>query len=274
MTARPARVVTTHLNGRAATVDDLAPLAFAGYAHYTSMQVRGRSVRGLDLHIDRLARSSATLFGRAVVAPRVRELLAAALRSSGLTDASAVVTVFSGDGAAVLHGDAVEPDVLVRVSGAVEPSADPIAVGTVRFARSWPEIKHADTLALTLHPRRAAAVGRDDVLFVGADDRVSEGSVWNVAFLRGRSVVLPDAPMLPGITLQLASAGLRELGVDVRVEPVRLDELAMFAAAAAMNSIDAGRRIARIDACDYDDDGALHALLREAVATQPLQPIS
>jgi branched-subunit amino acid aminotransferase/4-amino-4-deoxychorismate lyase len=274
VSARPARVVTAHLNGRAATIDDLAPLAFAGYAHYTSMQVRGWAVRGLDLHLDRLERSSATLFGRATAGPRVRDLLAGALLASGLADASTVVTVFSRDAAAVLRGDAVEPDVLVRVSDPVAPSAEPITLRTVRYARSWPEIKHADTLALTLHPRRVAAEGRDDVLFVGDDDRVSEGSVWNVAFMRGRSVVLPDAPMLPGITLQLATAGLRQLDVDVRVAPVRVDELGTFSAAAAMNSIDPARRIARIDACDYEDDGSLHSLLREAVDTQPLQRIS
>ena len=38
-------------NGRTATAEELAPLAFAGYAHFTAMQVRGRRVRGLDLHL-------------------------------------------------------------------------------------------------------------------------------------------------------------------------------------------------------------------------------
>lgn len=36
---------------RPATATDLAPLAFAGYAHFTAMQVRGGGVRGLDLHL-------------------------------------------------------------------------------------------------------------------------------------------------------------------------------------------------------------------------------
>ncbi len=35
-----------HRNGRAATAEELAPLAFSGYAHFTALQVRGGRVRG------------------------------------------------------------------------------------------------------------------------------------------------------------------------------------------------------------------------------------
>ncbi len=38
-------------DGRVAEAEDLAPLAFAGYAHFTAMQVRGDRIRGLDLHL-------------------------------------------------------------------------------------------------------------------------------------------------------------------------------------------------------------------------------
>ena len=46
------------LDGQAATQADLAPLAFAGYAHFTALQVRGHRVRGLDLHLRRLRTAS------------------------------------------------------------------------------------------------------------------------------------------------------------------------------------------------------------------------
>jgi hypothetical protein len=41
-------------NGKTATREALAPLAFAGHAHFTAMQVRDGRVRGLDLHLARL----------------------------------------------------------------------------------------------------------------------------------------------------------------------------------------------------------------------------
>ncbi|MGY5137778.1 branched-chain amino acid aminotransferase, partial [Streptomyces nigrescens] len=45
-------------NGVAATAEELAPLAFAGYAHFTALQVRDGRVRGLDLHLERLRSAS------------------------------------------------------------------------------------------------------------------------------------------------------------------------------------------------------------------------
>ncbi|EWC62784.1 Aminodeoxychorismate lyase [Actinokineospora spheciospongiae] len=53
----------TLFNGRLAEAADLAPLAFAGFAHFTAMQVHDRRVRGLDLHLTRLREASDELFG-------------------------------------------------------------------------------------------------------------------------------------------------------------------------------------------------------------------
>jgi hypothetical protein len=68
-------VIAVQINGEPATAEDLAPLAFAGYGHYTSMQVRERAVRGLDLHLERLRRGSVELFGAAADPARLRRCL-------------------------------------------------------------------------------------------------------------------------------------------------------------------------------------------------------
>jgi len=41
----------TEINGRTATAEELSPLAFAGFAHFTAMQVREGAVRGLEFHL-------------------------------------------------------------------------------------------------------------------------------------------------------------------------------------------------------------------------------
>ena len=61
-----------HRNGRPATTEDLAPLAFAGYAHFTAAQAREGRVRALDLHLERLRTASVELFGRALPGEEVR----------------------------------------------------------------------------------------------------------------------------------------------------------------------------------------------------------
>lgn len=83
-----------HRDGRPASAAELAPLAFAGYAHFTAMQARGGRVRGLDLHLARLRAASVELFGRALPDDLVRDRLRAAL-SAGPDDVSLTATVYS-----------------------------------------------------------------------------------------------------------------------------------------------------------------------------------
>ncbi|MFG1948806.1 hypothetical protein [Nonomuraea sp. NPDC048826] len=86
-----------HRDGRQATAAELAPLAFAGYAHFTAMQVRGGRVRGLDLHLERLRSASIRLFGRTLPGDLVRARLRSALLA-GPADLSLTATVYSPAG--------------------------------------------------------------------------------------------------------------------------------------------------------------------------------
>ncbi|MFD5646719.1 aminotransferase class IV, partial [Streptomyces anulatus] len=103
------------VNGRTATTGDLAPLAFAGHAHFTAVQVTDGRVRGLDLHLERLRSASAELFGRALPDDLVRSYLRTALRD-GPADLSLTATVHSPAGE-FTAADA-EPALLVRTGPA------------------------------------------------------------------------------------------------------------------------------------------------------------
>src|SRR5262245_33519000 len=92
------------IDGRPAAAADLHVLATVNYGHYTTMQVRGRRVRGLGLHLARLDAATRELFGAPLEHGRVRERLRHALDRD---DASVRITVF---------GRAGEPALLVSVS--------------------------------------------------------------------------------------------------------------------------------------------------------------
>ena len=47
------------IDGNVPADAQLRALALGGYGHFTAMQVRGRRVRGLDLHLSRLAAANA-----------------------------------------------------------------------------------------------------------------------------------------------------------------------------------------------------------------------
>jgi len=66
------------------------------YGHFTSMQVREGRVHGFELHLNRLASSSAVLFGHALERERVRVLIRHALGTRA--SASVRVNVFAKKG--------------------------------------------------------------------------------------------------------------------------------------------------------------------------------
>lgn len=153
------------LNGGAATPDALAPLAFAGHAHFTAMQVRDGRVRGLDLHLARLRDASNALFGQALPDDRIRALLRAALERAP-SALSLTATVHATTGEFVAPRDDETLDVLVRTAAPSSGPAGPLDLALFEYERVLPEIKHVGEVAKTHFLRRAIAQGFDDAAFV------------------------------------------------------------------------------------------------------------
>lgn len=264
---------TAYLDGRPATIDDLRALALANYGHFTSMQVRRRAVRGLDLHLRRLREATRELFGVALDDARVRSAILAALDGNGVDDASVRVTVYSR-AFDYAHPDREQPvDVLVSLSPPRDAGGRAAWVRTVPFQRPLPHIKHVGTFPLFRLRRQARRDGFDDALFVDDRGHVSEGTVWNVGFWDGTQVVWPRAGALRGTTERLLQAGLAAAGVGQRHEPVEAWRLGAFRAAFAANSSGVWP-ISGIDELAMRPDPALMAALAAALEAQPWLPLA
>jgi branched-subunit amino acid aminotransferase/4-amino-4-deoxychorismate lyase len=159
-----------HRNGRPATSEDLAPLAFAGYAHFTAAQVRGGRVRALDLHLERLRTASVELFGTALPDEQVRSYLRAAIEASP-ADASLQAFVYQPGGA--FTGEGTELDVLVRTGPLSSGPTGPLALTAVEHERYLPAVKHVGEVAKTYLVRQAVAQGFDDAAFLDRRGRLS-----------------------------------------------------------------------------------------------------
>src|SRR3546814_2658355 len=83
-------------------------------------------------------------------------------------------------------------DVIVALTPPREPSPEPMHAASFVHERALPHIKHVGTFAQFHLARQARGRGFDDVLFVGSDGRVSEGTVWNVGFWAGSAVTWPE----------------------------------------------------------------------------------
>ncbi len=256
-------------NGRDATAEELAPLAFAGYAHFTAMQVRGRQVRGLDLHLARLRSASLELFGQAIPDDRMRCYLREALRD-GPADLSLIATVYSPAGEFTVAGADIEPAVLVRTGPAASGPPGPLKLATVEYERFLPAVKHAGEVAKTYCLRQAVKQGFDDAAFVDRRGRLSEGSIWNLAFWDSDAVVWPEAEMLGGITMGIVRRQLDNLGVPQRAQTVTPDDVAAFAGCVVMNSLTPGVAVHRIGSATLPEAPSFLELLHRAYQAEPL----
>ncbi|GLZ80270.1 hypothetical protein Afil01_50770 [Actinorhabdospora filicis] len=243
-----------HINGRPATAEQLAPLAFAGFAHFTAMQIRDHRVRGLDLHLDRLRAASAELFGRAEPDELIREYIRAVLAEAP-ADASLTVTVSTGE---------FVPDaplrVLVRAGDPSDGPAGPLALDVVHHERWMPRLKHVGEGAKTHLLRTAKARGFDDAAFADGDGRLSEATIWNLAFWDGTSVLWPRAEILTGTTMGILRRRLTVPQTTVDLRPGDLTGLA----GVVMNSWTPAVPLSRVGDVELADAGEFAGVLREA----------
>ncbi|MEU5301043.1 aminotransferase class IV family protein [Streptomyces noursei] len=256
-------------NGRTATAAELAPLAFAGYAHFTALQVRGGRVRGLDLHLERLRTASVELFGRALPDDRVRSWLRSALES-GPADLSLTATVFSPAGEFTRGDGEGAPELLVRTRPPASAPEGPLALAPVVHERVLPAVKHVGEVAKTYYLRRAVAEGFDDAVFVDRRGRLGEGTIWNLAFWDGEAVVWPEAAVLGGTTMGIVRRQLERLGVPQRDQEITLDELPGLAGAVVMNSWTPGVAVHRIGSVPLPAAPSFVELLHRAYRAEPL----
>lgn len=253
------------LNGSPATADDLERLALTNYGHFTSMRVEGGGVRGLSLHMARLVRDCDAVFGVPIDTERVLDYVrhAAAQRTGTFTIR---VTVFDPNLTIANIGDRAEPQVLVTTRPGAPLSPPPFAAKTFTFSRDSAVIKHIGLFGQLKLRRTAHLSGFDDAIFVEADGRISEGTTWNLGFVdRDGMVVWPDAPVLPGVTMQL----LQHAHGDSTTVPLTLPELGDMRAAFATNVSVGVRAIKAIDGVQFRIDDPALDLLRKIYAELP-----
>ncbi|MFI9327125.1 aminotransferase class IV [Kitasatospora sp. NPDC052868] len=247
------------IDGAPPGAGQLAALGLLNYGHFTTLRVEDGRVRGLALHLDRLARDGRLLFGaepdRAVVRERVRAVLPA-------DGGPVVVRVTAYDPALGVErpGAAAAPSLLVTTRAAAALAPGPLRVRTTAYTRELPEVKHTGLFGLVRQRRLAQLDGYDDALLVDAAGRVTEGATWNIGFHDGRRLVWPEGDQLPGVTAALLAAA--HTGPQCR-EPVRAADPGRFAAAFALNAGVGIRPIAAIDGTAFDPDHPVLDVLRQ-----------
>ncbi|WP_406149239.1 aminotransferase class IV [Streptomyces sp. NBC_01012] len=225
----PAPVLHVEFDGRPATGEDLRIPAFSDFGHFTAMQVRERTVRGLALHLDRLDSANRELFELPLDRDHVRGLIGHALDGAGIRDASVRVHGFLPPGS-------TRTVLMVTVREPAAADGAPRSLMSVPYARPLPHIKRSGEFPQIYYGQQARQAGFDEALLTLPGDTVTEGSITNIGFWDGTSVVWPDAPALTGITMALLESGLAQTGRPSVRRGVTLDGLGAYRAAFVTNS--------------------------------------
>jgi branched-subunit amino acid aminotransferase/4-amino-4-deoxychorismate lyase len=252
------------IDGQAPTVENLQVPALVSYGHYTSMQVRNRGVRGLQLHLARLREATQELYGGELDAELVRDRIRHAL-GDDIANASARVQVFSPD-----EGEHLS--IMVVVSEPVEPPSATQALRSIGYLRPAATFKHVGGFGQHYYWRLASRDGFDDALLTGPDGSISETTIANIGFFDGDAVVWPDAPALLGTTMQLLDRELRGRGRSAERRTVRLPDLPSFTATFVANSHGI-TAVSRVDDLKLPQDDSLIKVLAEVFEAVPFDPI-
>lgn len=270
-------MLTLIVNGEPAEQQDLLHLALVNYGAFTSMQAEqapdgGWGARGLDLHLARLAAWGVELFGAAPAEAILRGWIKRAVDGQNVA-CSIRINLFSL-GLSVRDPSTDEtPDVMVMAGPPATTLAGPLALTIQRHERMAPHLKHVATYEVIAARRAAMRTGYDDVLFADETGRISEGSIWNIGFLQGDTVVWPDAPMLAGTGQALIQRGLDAVSVATERRRIDVSELSTFDAAFITNSAAPATAVSAIGGVRYPDRSDLMQMLTGAWRSNPCQPI-
>ncbi|MBT2587047.1 aminotransferase class IV [Arthrobacter sp. ISL-95] len=258
-----------YLNGSTPTAEDLAPLAFAGYSHFTAMQVRGGRVRGLDLHLKRLREGSDLLFGHHLPDSRILSEVGAA---AGSADSSMMIYISSRSGE---FSFTAQPalDVLVKIVDPVTPPATPLALDLVQHERHLARVKHVGEVSKTLLLRHAKERGFDDAAFMDRCGQLSEATIWNFAFRDGSGVIWPQADILYGVTMQILQRQLHAQGVVQETRSIAAASVNESLSSAVLNSWSPGIGVKSIGGRQLAASQELVNLLHDAYRLEPLEKI-
>lgn len=257
------------LDGRFVSGADAHALAVNGYGALTTFLVEDGAVRGLDLHLDRLIQSSKVLFGSEISADMILDQLSEAL--TGRQKAWVRISLFSDRITPRTPDAVVVPRIQIMLSAPPKPIPDGQRLTAYTLERFMPELKHNATMEVLYARRMARMAGFDDAVLTDRDGAITEGTLWNIGFIKGDAVFWPLGRILSGVTQTLIAKGLSAKGIVQSGIRITEADLADFDAAFLCNSSTPCAAIASIGDHNFSGNNRMLALIGQGWASHTPQ---
>lgn len=261
------------LNGQELEIPaDYAGHLLYDFGVYTSFSVVDGKVLEFDAHMDRLRGNAEEFLG---VAPSRPEVIAS-IKSflDGMPrpwNVTVRVTVFPRDFSLATPHKVSGASVLVTGRQGSSVAGKPLTLKVVACDRPYAQYKITNIAAAMKVRAIAKSESFDDGLMHAAGF-VTEGTTWNVFFIRKGKLVTPptDGRILPGTTRQIV---VNKLNLDILEEPVSVSDIPSYEAAFATNAAMGAGPIERIDGTSFDVSHPLIATIKEQYASLPRSEI-
>jgi branched-subunit amino acid aminotransferase/4-amino-4-deoxychorismate lyase len=255
------------LNGVTPSMDQVKTLALTNYGHFTSMLTEDGRVRGLSLHMQRLAKDCRLLFDADLDIDQVRSYVRQALVDQDPRTVARVTVYDPGLDLGTIGSDAT-PHVLVTTRAASASDPGPLRLQAAAYRREMAAVKHIGLFGALRCRRTAQREGFDDVLFLNQDGTISEIATSNIGFVREGTVVWPRSEWLTGITMTLLNQALDE---PIHSEPLTLKDFPDMDFAFATNAATGIRPVVSVDDHTWPVDHPALKQLRDLYADIPAE---
>lgn len=251
------------------------------YALYELSRCYGQHIFYFDAHLDRLFHGLDTLgieipFDRDTLKAQAKHLLEIhgyeqSVIKIYVSLGASVVTKSLGDIQNFTSHVFVINDPL-SIKDEVYPAGEALCktglkVKSTHLQRTLPTVKSTNYLAAIKAGVDALKEGCDEILFTNSEGYISECSRSNIFIVKNGALITPDSGMLFGITRMVLLKLATEIGVDVQVRPVSLDEVKSADEAFVTGSIVEMIPIQSVDGCPLmvEVEDGLTSKLRRAL---------
>ena len=245
--------------------DALVPVTLrevqSNFSVYEALRVVNRHVVHLDDHIKRLE-SSASQIGLVLPPVPWQEWIDRLIEKDNLEDATMRILVYGGSKCMIF----ITWQPLITYPDSYY--SEGVAVTTYFGERYLPTCKTSNLLLSYLALNDARSKGAFEALLVDRHNQVLEGTRSNFYALMGNTMfTAPDDEVLSGVTRISVLRAAKELGIDVVMRAVKLDEMcnatSLFISSTSMAAMPVSRLDGKSVPCDFQTVLKIRDLVRK-----------
>lgn len=272
----PANEKSVLANGKFVRSDNvLSPMTMYGYGAYTAFKYSPDGILNLNDHLRRLEYNCKQLGFPYASDKTVINAIKKTLEKNACLDkeVSVRVTVYPREvnWNNLLELEKKPCEIMVQILDSCELPKD-YKIKSVKLTRHLPDMKTVDRVVNVKAKLEALKSGYNDGMFVNDDGHVTEGTTWNIFFVKDFKVYTPATTdgLLKGTTRTMIANMCKKLNLRLVEEPVPLNSIGNFDSAFITNALIGIKPINKIDNSKYDVNNKVIKELQDEFSKLPL----